>query len=126
MIEYSLTMNPEQARTALKAVELLMRLKLNQYEELPFALIDLSRKDFCDRRDLAKFHLKPAFEQLNGWRHDAEWKDDEWYRLYNLYQVLRYMIHEAEHPESVGVDSYPPTRRTDEPLPGYAWKRTEE
>lgn len=115
--QYRLTLNSQQAHELLHAVELFMRLKLGQYEELPFSLIDLDRDDFCDRRDEARAYLKPAFEALLGWKKIGGYKDDQWYRLYNMYQVVRYAIHNAEHPESTGVDSYPPLQFTSEPLP---------
>lgn len=106
--KYILTMDPDQAKTACKAIELLMRLKLGQYEELPFALIDISRDDFCDRRDIAKPHLKAAFDQMLGYKARTEYKDEEWHKLYNLFQVIRHAIWKMEHPDSMGVDSYPP------------------
>ena len=122
MAEYTLTLTSDQAHEALKAVELLMRLKLGQFDNIPFALLDLTAKDFCDRRDKAKPHLEAACQAYYGDRTPADWKDAEWYRLYNLYQVIRYAIHNAENPEGKGVDSYPPTRFTDEPLPKCTWK----
>ena len=116
---YRLTLNKTQAHTALKAIELMLRLKLNQPEEIPFALI-LNEEDFCERRDNAKPLLEAAFNIMYKGRDntDASWKDAEWYRLYNMYQVLRKAIHDAEHPDSKGVDSYPPIAFTEEPLPG--------
>ena len=53
-IQYTFTMDSPMARTLNKAVELLMRLKLGQYEELPFALVDLADPEFCQKRDAAK------------------------------------------------------------------------
>ena len=122
-IEYVLTMNSDQAHTALKATDLLMRLKLGQYKEIPFALLDVTKEDFCHRRDLADVKLKEAFDILYDGKNDGEWKDAEWYRLYNLLQAIRYQIHLAEHPNSKGVDSYSPMRLTDEPMPSCRVKR---
>ena len=125
-VEYTLTMTNDQARETLKAVELLMRLKIGQYEEIPFALLDLGDNEFCDRRDTAKPFLQAAFGAMSPNRLGSGWKkDNEWYRLYNLYQSLRFAIHNAEHPDSTGVDSYPPTQFTEEPLPQCEWRHTD-
>ena len=122
--EYTLTLNSEQAKETIKAVEFLMRLKLKQFDVLPYNVIDIARKDYCEKRDAAK----PLLDQLEyvffpTW--DEVKKDDEWYRLYNLYQVLRYAVHCAENPQGVGVDSYPPIKFTDEPLPECKWRKKE-
>lgn len=108
MIKYTLRMTSEQAKEVDKAVELLLRLKLNQYNELPFTLIDLDRDDFCERRDEAKELLERAFHVMQGYKYPDKFKDDEWHILYNIHQAIRYQIHLAEHPNSIGVDSYPP------------------
>ena len=127
MPEYTLTLNSDQAHEVLKAVELLMRLKLNQPGEITRSLLDSMYKrigidEYCRRRSLSDPYLKLAFKSIFPTDDDIR-KDDEWYRLYNLYQALRYAIHEAEHPNSIGVDSDPPMQFTSEPLPGCAWKR---
>ena len=124
MAEYTLTLTSDQAHEALKAIELLMRLKLGQFDNLPFALLDIGAKDYCDKRDKAAPHLEAARQAYYGDRTpaDEDWKDSEWYRLYNLYQVLRKAIHDAEHPDTIGVDSYDPMQFTDEPLPQCAWE----
>lgn len=116
-VEYLLHLNSEQAREVLKAVELLMRLKINQPENLPYNLLDLSEKDYCEKRDEAEPLLRSAFNIMYRGKRSGEWKDAEWYRLYNLYQVLRKVLHDVENPSSTGVDSYPPICLTDEPLP---------
>lgn len=108
---YTLTMSSTQARSVCNAVELLMRLKINQPEEIPRAVLNwgngLSVDEFCRRRDKAEPILRQAFGELFPTWHDVK-KDEEWHRLYDLYQVIRYAIHEAENPEGKGVDSYPP------------------
>ena len=124
-LEYTLILNSDQAHEALKAVELLMRLKINQPDQLSRDLLEpmyerIGCDEFCKRRDAANKHLRLAFLEifpaLDDWK-----KDTEWYRLYNLYQALRYAIHEAEYPNSVGVDSYPPMQFTEEPIPKCGW-----
>ena len=67
-IEYKLTLTSEQAKAINRAIELLIRLKLGQYEELPFYLTDLSREDFCERRNIAKPYLKQAFAAMQDYR----------------------------------------------------------
>ncbi len=126
MIEYVLTLNSQQARETLKAVELLMRLKINQPEEISRAVLDgmydrIGCDEFCMRRDDANVYMRLAFNVIFQ-RSDEVRKDQEWYRLYNLYQVIRKAIHDAEHPEGTGVDSYEPRAFTDEPLPKIEWK----
>lgn len=121
--EYILAMNSEQAHTLLKAVDLLMRLKLGQYKEISFALLDITKEDFCHRRDLADEKLEEAFAILYDGKKDGEWKNAEWYRLFNLLQAVRYQVHLAEHPDTKGVDSYPPMQMTDEPIPKCEYRK---
>lgn len=119
--QYILTLTPAQAKTVNKAVELLMRLKINQPEEIPRAVMDsmyerIGCDEFCKRRDQANNFLKLAFLMMfTSW--DEVKKDPEWYRLYNVYQVIRYAIHNVENPDGVGVDAREPMAFTDEPLP---------
>ena len=108
---YTLTMSNEQTKAVLKSVELLMRLKINQPEEIPRSVLNwgdgLSVDEWCRRRDKAEPLLRQAFSELFPTWQDVK-KDKEWHRLYDLCQVIRYAIHEAENPEGTGVDSYPP------------------
>ena len=134
-VEYVLTMNSDQAHTALKAIELLMRMKINQPEEITRAVmpydyydemtgkVDSKRFDeHIHRRDAADGYVKMAFQQIFPTWENVR-KDEEWYRLYNLYQAIRYQIHLAEHPDSKGVDSYPSMRLTDEPMPDCRFRK---
>lgn len=105
---YTLTMSNGQTKAVLKAVEFLMRLKLNQYDVIPYNLLDIGADDYCKRRDEARPLMEKAFNTLFKNKKPSEWKDDEWYTLYDLYQVIRFAIHEAENPFGTGVDSYPP------------------
>ena len=114
---YVLTLTSEQAKVMDKAVELLLRLKLGQYKELPFALMKLDAEDFAEKRDDASVYLLTAFQILSGKACPGWDKDQEWYRLYDLHQVVRHAIHNAEHPETDGVDSYPPICTAGEALP---------
>ena len=107
-IKYRLTMTPEQAHTANTAIELMMRLKLAQYGELPYNLMDISDKQYCEKRDDAMPHLKAGFDAMFRGKRSDEWKDHEWYVLYNLHQVIRHAIWGAEFPASTGVWSCEP------------------
>ena len=101
-MQYKLTLSSEQARVADKAIELLLRLKIGQFEEIPWAVRGGDHlKEFCRKRDEATPYLD-ALRKIYGAQ-----KDDEWHRLYDLHQVIRKAIHDTEHPETVGVDSYP-------------------
>lgn len=126
MFEYTLILNSQQAREVLKAVEFLMRLKIRQEDVIPYTILNIDDiNEYCKRRDNSKMHLKYAFDELFPTIDDIK-KDDEWYRLYNLYQSVRYALHKAETPNSKGVDSYPPIQFTDEPIPECNWKKIEE
>jgi len=109
-------MNSKQAKECMKAVEFLLRLKISQFDQIPFNVLDITQKDFCERRDAAKPYLKGLENALFPLWSDVK-KDDEWYVLYNLYQALRYQIFLAENPTSTGVSSWPPRQMTDEPIP---------
>lgn len=128
---YTLTLTSAQCRAVCNAVELLMRLKINQPEEIPRGALQwgdgLSVEEWCKRRDRAEPLLQQAFKELFPTWEDVK-KDDKWYRLYNLYQVTRYALHEAENPEGKGVDSYPPMNfgGVDEPMPKCTFSATIE
>ena len=119
--EYTLTMSKEQAHEVLNAVELLMRLKLNQYEVLPYTLINLDDPEYCEKRDDAIPLLRAGFNTLYRGKRSDEWKDQQWHRLYDLYQVLRKAIHDAEHPDTIGVDSGPVMCTAGEPMAKCEW-----
>lgn len=138
MFTYTLELNSEQTREILKAVELLMRLKLNQPKEITRAIMSDSYywdeenkniikekfNDFIDRRDIADTYTEKAFKLIfPSWEYVK--KDEEWYRLYNIYQVIRKNLHDAENPEGIGVDSYEPIAFTDEPLPKMRWNNND-
>ena len=124
MIEYTLKMNSDQARACLNAVELLMRLKLNQAFTFNDSICGWNVDDWNDWHEATR-HVETALGLLFKCREPETWKDPEWYRLYNLYQVIRYQVHMAENPTGTGVDSYPPIQFTDEPLPECAHVKKE-
>ena len=135
MIEYTLKLNSTQAGEVLKAVELLMRLKINQPKEISRAVMpdDYWRDgkidkdvfdDFLERRDRADEHMEMAFKEIFPSWQDIR-KDDEWHTLYNIFQAIRYQRHLAEHPNSVGVDSSLPMYFGGEPIPECSWRETQ-
>ena len=136
MVEYTLKLNSAQANEVLKAVELLMRLKINQPKEIPNAVmpddywedgkIDKDAfNDFLQRRDRADEYLEKAFREIFPTWEKVK-KDDEWHTLYNILQALRYQRHLAEYPNGRGVDSYPPMYFGGEKIPECSWRDTKE
>ena len=131
MVEYTLILNSDQAKEIGYAVEILMRMKINQPEEISRAVLEgiydkIGFEEYLRRRNEADEHLKRAFAAMFPDLSEIR-KDNEWYKLYNLYQVIRYAVHQAENPESKGVDSYPPIQFTDdEPLPECKWKKVKD
>ena len=118
-------MNSDQAHEALKAIELLMRLKLGQYQEIVYDLCDIGDPRKSSEISQADTLLRHAFDIIYKGKTPAMKKDTEWYRLYNIYQVLRKAIHDAEYPERKGVDAEEPMQLTQEPLPEMEWKNEE-
>ena len=106
-LTYTLTMSADQCHAVHEAVEFLMRLRMAQVDEIPRHVLEwgngLSVDEWCRRRDEAEPLLQAGFRVL--FPSYTEAKRDN--RLYDLYQVIRKAIHDAEHPESDGVDSYP-------------------
>lgn len=116
MFEYTLTLNEEQCHEVLKAVELLMRLKIGQYQEIIYTLCDIQNPERTNQISEADTILKQAFAVMNKGKKSNEFKDDEWHTLYDLYQVLRKGIHDTEHPETEGLDAAEPIQFGEKPL----------
>lgn len=98
-ITYTLTMNKGQCHAVCEAVEFLMRLRMAQVEEIPRHVLKwgegLSVDEWCRRRDEAEQPiLHEAFRILFPSLTEAK-RDN---KLYDLYQVTRKAIHDAEHP----------------------------
>lgn len=117
--QYTLTLTSEQAKIVDRAVELLLRLKIGQYEELPFVLMDVGTYDFSDRVQRAKEFLQVGFGMMSPNYHGGGWtKDLDWHRLYDIHQVIRHAIHDAEHPDATwSVDAFDPVSTSGEKLP---------
>ena len=116
---YTLTLTSEQAKIVDRAVELLLRLKLGQYEELPFVLMDINTENFGDKAQSAKMFLQAGFGVMSPNGLGGGWtKDLDWHRLYDIHQVIRHAIHDAEHPDATwSVDAFEPVSTSGEKLP---------
>jgi len=121
MFEYTLTLNEEQCHEVLKSVELLMRLKIGQYQELIYSLCDIYNPELSEQISAADSVFRTAFDIMNKGKKPSEYKDKEWHVLYDLYQVLRKGIHDAEHPEGSGLDAAEPLQFGNMPLAGMKW-----
>ena len=120
---YILTMSSAQCHAVCESVEFLMRLRMAQVDEIPRHVLEwgegLSVEEWCRRRDEAEPLLNAAFRILFPSRTEAK-RDN---RLYDLYQVTRKAIHDAEHPETTGVDSYPLMEMAGEPMAKCEWRK---
>lgn len=122
---YTLTLSSAQCHAVCEAIEFLMRLRMAQSDEIPRHVLKwgegLSCDEWCRRRDEAEPLLNAAFRILfPPW---TEAKRDN--RLYDLYQVTRKAIHDAEHPETTGVDSYPLLQTAEEPMAKCEWRKND-
>lgn len=120
---YVLTLTPEQARVVSRACELFTRLHVGQLNTLTWELMDVSRKDYCERRDAADTLLRalkqlyfPDLSPLPGASHGIGNNLDS-DRAWDVYQVIRHAI--AWHDQPTGgstVDFRPPFSAANEPL----------
>lgn len=130
MVEYTLKLNSQQTNYLLKAVDLLMRLKINQPKEISRDVMDgmyarLGIDEYLRRENLANEYLEKAFAVIFPSYNEVQ-KDEEWHVLYNIYQAVRYQRHLAEFPNSKGVDSYPPMDLSGYGIPECTWESKEE
>ena len=114
MATYKLELNEEQARTVSQACEFFARIKMGQFQEIPFLLLsnNLSGADYCNKRELANKYLldarKAIYPELNGIGHSygaGKFADAD--RAFDVYQVLRHALGDPREPFQLG-----------EPLPG--------
>lgn len=123
MFEYELMLNQEQCHEVLKAVELLMRLKLGQYQEIIYTLCEITNPEVTDQISEADTILKHAFTVMNKGKSSRDFKDEEWRILYDLYQVLRKGIHDAENPDGNSLDASEPIQFGNKPLAKINWTK---
>lgn len=120
---YVLTLTLEQARVVSRACEFFTRLHLGQFDELTRELMDVSRKDFCERRDIADTLLRalkqlyfPDLPPLPGASYGVG-KHLASDRAWDVYQVIRNAMVWHEHPEGgPTVDFQSPFSAAHEPL----------
>jgi len=122
--EYKLTLDSSQAKAVLDALELLMRLKLGQTFTFCQAVDEWKHIEDVDYSRV-KEYVEMALNELQRGMKPTEFKDESWHRLYNIFQALRYARHEAEYPETTGVDAYPPFSSGGLPVPDCEWRRKE-
>lgn len=125
MKEYTLTLNSVQAKEIDNTLELLMRWKLKQPGYMTDYLLDFSDNNYNEKHNKIQSLLKKAMDIAMP--NEFVRKDKEWYTLYNIHQAIRYAIHEAEHPETKGVDAYPPLNLgPGEPPPACTWAEKQD
>ena len=116
MAKYILELTEEQAKIVAQACEFFARIKMGQFNEIPFLLLanELSGNDYCTRRDIAnKYSLdarKAIYPELQGIGHSygaGKFADAD--RAFDVYQVLRHALGDPREPFQLG-----------EPLPGCA------
>lgn len=134
--EYTLTLTTAQAREVQNALEAIMRWILKQpdimREYLPDRLDWESDFDVSlAKRDAATELLKAANDLMCPHSYidtpSIPLKTYQWHRIYNIYQVIRHAIWEAESDhEHWTVASGEPFPSGDEPLPKIEWKKAGE
>ena len=103
--EYVLTLSEEQAKLLCTACEFYARMRTGQWNELIWHCLDLSKEDFCEKRDELEEKLMEAraiaFPDLakHIGRHYGVGKFKEADQSWEIYEVLRHKIAWTEHPE---------------------------
>ena len=109
MAKYILDLNEEQAKTVAQACEFFARIKMGQFNEIPFLLLanELSGNDYCTKRDTANQHLlearKAIYPELHGAGHSygvGKFADAD--RAFDVFQVLRYFLGDPREPFRLG------------------------
>lgn len=109
MPKYTLELNEVQAQTVSQACEFFARIKMGQFDEIPFLLLadELSDADYCSRRDIANKYLldarKEIYPELNGIGHSygvGKFGDAD--RAFDVYQVLRHALGDPREPFQLG------------------------
>ena len=116
MAKYILDLNEEQAKAVAQACEFFARIKMGQFNEIPFLLFsnELFGNDYCTRRDIANKYLldarKAIYPELNGIGHSygvGKFADAD--RAFDVYQVLRRALGDLGNPFS-WENHYPAVR----------------
>lgn len=129
--EYTITLNTAQAREVQNALEAIMRWMLKQPELMVDFLPDKLpwNKNFdaaLHQRDSVKRYLRLAIDAAIPGNDGL--KDDQWYMVYGIFQVIRHAIWEAESHDksSWSIASDTPIQWGPEPLPKIEWKKVDE
>lgn len=136
MYEYTITLSTAQAKEIQDALEAIMRWKLKQpeimREYLPDKLNWSPAGDFNNNIRL----INTATELLRLANNimipyvsnsDPSLKDEQWNRIYNIFQVIRHAIWEAESDKkSYNVAAGEPMKYGKEDLPKIEWRKKGE
>lgn len=104
-----LTLTPEHAEIVSKACELYARIKMGQFDEIPFLCLShqLVGDEYCARREGAEKSLLEArkfiYPELHGRGHSygvGKFADAD--RAFDVYQVLRYALGDPREPFQLG------------------------
>ena len=107
MIE--LTLSPEQAEIVARACEFYARIKMGQFDEIPYHCLqhELPGSEYCNRRQAAEKALLEArkfiYPELHGVGHSygvGKFHDAD--RAFDVYQVLRYALGDPRVPYAFG------------------------
>lgn len=117
-----LELTPDQARTAMDALELYARLRIGQFERITDSVLDFKNiEDYCMRRDAANDLMKVLKRIIygkDGLGIPVIKKDELHYRAWNIYAAIRYHVAWHEHPEGgFGVHFDKPYPYGEEPVP---------
>ena len=135
--EYVLTLTTEQAREIQNALEAIMRWMLKQpeimREYLPDRLDWTSGADFdasLAKRKAATELLRAANDLMRPYNYsnpkEPPLKDDQWHRIYNIFQVIRHALWEARGDREYWcVDGNEPFPSGAESLPKIEWREKE-
>ena len=129
--KYILTLSREQAIMVKDACELFARLKIGQFDRITEKLLDVSRDDYCERRDLVNGLLKIVACAILGsteYRTPLTQPDDLHHRAWNIHAVIRHCMAWHDNPKgniwSVNFDK--PYPHGGEPLPEIKVQEDEE
>lgn len=117
-----LELTPDQARTAMSALELYARLKIGQFERITEMMLDVRSVDeYCKRRDISNDMLRIVSNIIygrNAYGCPDVKKDEDHYRAWNIYAAIRYHVAWHEHPKGgFGVHFDKPYPYGEEPVP---------
>ena len=100
---YNLKLTEQQARIVSVACEFYARVRMGQFNEIIMNCLDLSRDDFCERRDAAETQLlearKNIYPELHGIGHSygiGKFEDAD--RAFDVHQILRNSLGTCDRP----------------------------